>query len=117
MISRETLFTDETENFKTPYEPKAGDSVTLTFRTMINDVNRVYAVINGTQHKMKKSAIKSESFDYYTYTFKCRGKAVSYYFEIEDEDDRIYYNRLGPVNSNQDEYNFGFVVGLSLIHI
>ncbi len=111
MISREALFTDETENFKTPYEPKAGDSVTLTFRTLKNDVNLVYAVINGAQHKMKKSSIKSESFDYYTYTFKCRGKAVSYYFEVEDEDDRIYYNRLGPVNSNQDEYNFAFVVG------
>ncbi len=114
MINRQSLFTDETENFKTPYEPDAGDSVTLTFRTLINDVCRVYAVINGTQHKMKKARSDSESFDYYTYTFKCRGKAVSYYFELEDEDDKVYYNRLGAVSNNQEEYNFGFTVGVKV---
>ena len=34
MINRQVLFTDETEVFKTPYEPAAGDRVTLTFRTL-----------------------------------------------------------------------------------
>ncbi len=109
MINRESLFTDETDNFKTPYEPKAGDAVTLTFRTLINDVNRVYTVINGVQHAMKKERSDGESFDYYVFTFKCRAKPVTYYFQIEDEDDRVFYNRLGVVSNNQDEYNFGFV--------
>lgn len=112
MISKETLFTDETESFKTPYEPKAGDSVTLTFRTLKNDVITAYAVVNGTSHKMKKQRSNADdTFDYYTYTFKCRGKEVRYYFELEDEDDRIFYNRMGAVNSNQEEYDFNFVVG------
>lgn len=111
MINRETLFTDETENFKTPYEPKPGDKVTLIFRTLINDVNKVYAVINGVPHIMKKTATDGESFDLYTFSFKCRTKPVSYYFQAEDEDDRVFYNRLGAVNNNQDEYNFRFVPG------
>lgn len=111
MINRETLFTDETENFKTPYEPQAGDKVTLTFRTMVNDVNKVYAFMNGVGHIMKKTRSDGESFDYYTFSFKCRAKPVSYYFMVEDEDDRVFYNRLGVVNNNQEEYNFGFVPG------
>ena len=49
MINRRALFADETENFKTPYEPKRGDRVTLRLRTLKNDVLRAYAVINGVK--------------------------------------------------------------------
>ena len=49
MINRKALFSDETSLFKTPYEPVAGDRVTLKFRTLKNDVSKVYAVINGVQ--------------------------------------------------------------------
>ncbi|MDE6691668.1 MAG: glycoside hydrolase family 13 protein [Clostridia bacterium] len=109
MISRQALFTDETEDFKTPYEPKTGDRVTLTFRTLINDVFKVYAVINGKMRLMKRQPKRSENFDFYTLTFTCGEKPVSYFFKIVDEDDEIYYNRLGAVNNSQEEYNFSFV--------
>ncbi len=109
MINRQALFTDETEDFKTPYEPKTGDKVTLTFRTLINDVFKVYAVINGKLRLMKKQKSRSENFDFYTLTFTCGEKPVSYCFKVVDEDDELYYNRLGAVNNNQDEYNFSFV--------
>lgn len=111
MINRETLFTDETENFKTPYAPRLGDTVTLTFRTLANDVAEVCAVINGTSHKMKKTATDGESFDYYSFAFKCRAKTISYYFVASDADDKVFYNRLGAVNNNQQEYNFSFTAG------
>ncbi|MDE7085007.1 MAG: alpha amylase N-terminal ig-like domain-containing protein, partial [Clostridia bacterium] len=109
MINRQALFTDETEYFKTPYEPETGDKVTLTFRTLKNDVFKVYAVINGKLRLMKKKPEKSDNFDFYTLTFTCGEKPVSYFFKLIDEDDEIYYNRLGAVNNNQDEYNFSFV--------
>lgn len=111
MINREALFSDETESYKTPYEPKAGDRVTIKVRTLKNDVHRAYAVINGTPHRMNKVRSDCEMFDYYTCTFICRKKPVNYYFCLEDEDDRVYFNRLGVVTNNQDEYNFNFVPG------
>jgi len=114
MINRQALFTDETECFKTPYEPFPGDSVTLYFRTLKNDVSSVYVVFGETEHRMKKLRQDSDMFDFYAFTFKCRAKAVSYYFCIEDEDERVFYNRLGVVTSNQDEYNFGFVPGATV---
>lgn len=110
MINRQTLFTDETENFKTPYEPCAGDKVTLKFRTLINDANKVYCYINGKVRTMKK-AYTEKDFDFYTLTFTCGTQPVNYYFMLEDDDDELFYNRLGAVNTHQEEYGFSFVPG------
>ena len=89
MINRKALFADETADFKTPYEPEAGDIVTLKIRTLSNDVLKAYAVINGIKRNMTKLPSKPEAaFDYYTLTFTCPEKAVSYYFLLEDDDER-----------------------------
>ncbi len=113
MINRRALFTDETENFKTPYQPKAGDTVKLCIRTLANDVLKAYAVVNGVRRSMKREYSR-ESFDFYTVEFKCADKPVKYCFLLADEDDVVFYNRLGAVENNQEEYNFCFVPGQSV---
>ena len=55
MINRKAVFADETQCFKTPYEPQSGDTVTLRIRTLANDVLKVYAVINGIKRLMKNA--------------------------------------------------------------
>ena len=114
MINRQALFSDETEDYKSPYEPKTGDRVTIKVRTLKNDVERAFAVINGTAHKMKKTDTYSDMFDYYAYTFTCKVRAVNYYFCLEDEDDRVFYNRMGAVTNNQDEFDFSFVPNVKI---
>ncbi|MDE7086810.1 MAG: alpha amylase N-terminal ig-like domain-containing protein, partial [Clostridia bacterium] len=74
-----------------------------------NDVYKVYAIINGKVRTMKRLPQKGETFDYYTVTFTCGSKPVSYFFKLVDEDDELYYNRIGAVMNNQEEYNFSFV--------
>lgn len=113
MINRNALFADETLNFKTPYEPEAGDTVTLIFRTLANDVLQASVVINDVSHKMTK--FKTEvHFDYYKFSFKCTGKPVCYHFVAHDEDDMICFNRLGCVENIQAEYDFSFVPGFKV---
>ncbi len=107
MINANALFTDETENFKTPYEPNLGDTVTLIFRTLKNDVLQANAVINGLNHKMKKFLCDGQ-FDYYKYAFKCNTRHFNYYFTAYDEDDTICYNRLGCVKQVDEKFNFSF---------
>ncbi len=107
MINANALFTDETENFKTPYEPNLGDTVTLIFRTLKNDVLQANAVINGLNHKMKKFLCDGQ-FDYYKYSFKCNTRHFNYYFTAYDEDDTICYNRLGCVKQVDEKFNFSF---------
>ena len=119
MINRNALFSDETRRYKTPYEPCAGDRVTVRIRTLANDAWHVYVIINGVRHEMKMMAVskrreivsvrKDIYFDYFEYSFKCSERQVNYYFEISDEDDVVYYNRLGCVENVQEEFNFSFV--------
>ena len=102
MINRMALFSDETECFRTPYEPVAGDTVIISLRTLKDDVNRAYAVING----LKKEMVKSHTagmFDYYSINFSCTHDPVNYYFVIYDDDDKVCYNKLGWAENNQSE--------------
>lgn len=108
MISRKALFSDETEYFKTPYEPKSGDRVTLRIRTLANDVIKVYVKINGVKRAMTKYRT-FEAFDWYEMSFTCTEKPVRYHFELFDDDEKVCYNRLGCVENPQEEYDFSFV--------
>ncbi|MDE5721524.1 MAG: glycoside hydrolase family 13 protein [Clostridia bacterium] len=112
-MNRRALFADETSSFKTPYEPNSGDRVTLKLRTLKNDVLRAYAVVNGIRRAMVKQTVKSSSdnFDFYSVSFTCTDKAVNYYFVVYDDDDIVYYNRLGCVENIQPEFDFSFLPG------
>ncbi|MDE6000862.1 MAG: glycoside hydrolase family 13 protein [Clostridia bacterium] len=116
MINRKALFADETENFKTPYEPMPGDRVTLKLRTLKNDVLQAYALVNGIKRKMEKIPSKDEdgNFDFYQMSFTCTDKAVNYYFVVYDDDDKVSYNRLGCVENVQSEYDFCFTPGFKV---
>ena len=113
MINRRAIFADETENFKSPYEPVAGDRVTLKLRTLANDVLRAYAVINGLKRVMTKVA-HDENFDFYEMSFTCTSKPVSYHFVLYDEDDKVAFNRIGCQENVQTEYDFSFVPGFKV---
>ncbi len=124
MINRNALFSDETRRYKTPYEPSAGDRVTVRIRTLANDALKVCVVVNGVKHDMKLMTLKQRReivsvrkdvyFDYYEFSFKCPEKQVKYHFEISDEDDVVFYNRLGCVENTQAEYEFSFVPGFKV---
>lgn len=115
MINRSALFTDETSQFKTPYQPEVGDVVTLKFRTLKNDVLKAFVCIGGHKKAMEKTGSdRSETFDFYEVRFVCPEKQVSYYFKLSDEDDEVYYNRLGAVSDHKPEHNFSFVPGFKV---
>lgn len=114
MINRNALFSDETTLFKYPYAPKAGDTVTVRLRTLKNDVLKVYVCFGGRLREMTKEEQTDETFDFYKLEFTCPDDIVSYYFQISDDDDLVYYNRLGPVTNNQEEYNFSFIPGFDV---
>ena len=121
MININALFSDETRSFKTPYEPCAGDRVTVRIRTLANDALNVYVVINGMKREMNKTlqpyrrdfdSVRGDIFfDYYEYSFKCPEKQVRYHFIVTDEDDIVCYNRIGAVENVQTEFDFSFVPG------
>ncbi|HIU61671.1 MAG TPA: glycoside hydrolase family 13 protein [Candidatus Coproplasma excrementigallinarum] len=113
MINRMALFSDETECFRTPYEPVKGDLVTIALRTLADDVNHAYIVLNGIKKEMTKARTDG-TFDYYSIKLTCTDDPVSYYFVLYDDDDKVCYNKIGWAENNQSEYNFSFIPGFKV---
>ena len=47
VFNKDALFSDSTENYRIPMEPVPGDRVTIRFRTLKNNVDEVYLVVQG----------------------------------------------------------------------
>ena len=43
-FNKRAVFSDETEHYRTPAEPEAGDTVNIRIRTKANNVDAVYLV-------------------------------------------------------------------------
>ena len=54
IVIREALFTDQTEEFLSPFQPKTFDKVTLRFRTAVNNADNVYLCISDKEIIMQK---------------------------------------------------------------
>ncbi|MCI8401449.1 MAG: glycoside hydrolase family 13 protein [Lachnospiraceae bacterium] len=97
----EAIFSDETEEYRFPVEPAAGDRVTLRVRTAKDDVKQVWLATHTMEKQLNK--IKSEGcFDYYETQIEIGEEPLSYWFLISDEGEFCEYNRLG-INGDKDE--------------
>lgn len=64
VFNHRALFSDTTENYISPAEPKSGESVKIRFRTARNNVDRVFLV--QKEEKTLMSVAESDAyFDYY----------------------------------------------------
>ncbi len=110
IINQEALFCDETEQFRTPVEPKIGETVSLYFRTGKNDVDEIYIKTGKTEIKMNK--IKTtQYFDYYKGCIRGKEDACYYYFELIKDNKTYYYNKYGCVTNEKEGVPFCFVPG------
>ena len=58
------LFSDVTNDYRSPAEPMPGDEVTIRLRTGRYNVDKAYLVVDNVEHVMTR--VRSESmFDYY----------------------------------------------------
>ena len=87
--------------FRTPAEPKAGDVVTVRFRTAAEDAEAVYLVRGEERFAMEKRKApwqkKEDAFDYYAIDLPLGKETIAYHFEILRGGEIWSYNRQGPV--------------------
>lgn len=110
VFNKRALFSDETRQYRTPFEPEAGDVVTIRFRTLKNNVDAVYFISGATRSKMVLTESR-EGFDYYSIDIELGAEAVHYYFEIQSGKIVCYYNELGVSRQLQEQYSFGIIPG------
>ena len=95
-INRQALFSDETQDYRYPEEPDAGETVTLRFRTAKNDVDRVFYIEEDKNIQAEMRKVSSDSlFDYYEYRMKADSQPQRYYFQVVKGSAVCYFNRLG----------------------
>ena len=109
-LNFQALFADGTEVYRKPAEPSVGDSLTLRFRTQVDNVDRVYLVFNGERYRMTVDE-SDRLFDYYSYTIPKVEETVDYYYEILAGNITCYYNKLGSQKILNPDYNFQIMPG------
>ena len=111
-LNREALFSDQSKYYQSPFEPHFGDRVTVTLRTAKDNVDEVYFISGSSRNLMKKTESRG-LFDYYTYRTAPLMSTVRYYFEIDKDNERCFYNTLGVTTDLQNVYSFKLIPGFS----
>lgn len=110
LFSKQSLFSDETQYYRTPEEPEPGDMVTIRFRARKNNVDTVYFISRSFRQEMKVIEQKN-GFDYYEIQIQVTDEPVHYYFEINTGKIVCYYNELGVTKDLQERFSFGIIPG------
>ncbi|MCD7832401.1 MAG: glycoside hydrolase family 13 protein [Lachnospiraceae bacterium] len=108
----QSLFSDGTENYVTPMEPKPGDTVRVRFRTKRDNVDFVFFISGATKKAMEVEASDSR-FDYYATDIQVDEAPVYYYFEVQAGKARCFYTRLGVSRDLNRSRLFCLVPGFS----
>jgi len=109
----DAIYSDGTELFRSPAEPKPFDDVYIRIRTGSADTDNVYLIANGSRYAM--NIIKRDKiFNYYETKISLKNDLVKYYFEIQCDSGVIYYNRLGAENERAERGDFEIIPGFSV---
>ena len=112
VLNTRALFSDETENYVCPMEPKAGETVKIRFRTAKDNVDFVF-FISGTVKNLMRLEKSSGEFDYYVTEIVAGDKPIFYYFEVQTGKLRLFYNKSGVSQDLQESNAFCVVPGFS----
>lgn len=107
---KRAVFSDETENYRTPAEPEPGDTVNIRIRTKENNVDTVY-LVSGEQKQQMKLIKTKDGFDYYGTDIKLQNESIRYFFEIVSGKIHCYYNQAGITREIDEHYSFGIIPG------
>ncbi|MBP8868605.1 MAG: alpha amylase N-terminal ig-like domain-containing protein, partial [Enterocloster sp.] len=91
-------------------EPKEGERVRLRLRTAKADADQVYYIEGEKEAVMKKTA-SDPYFDYYEHEIAAASDQVLYHFKVKKNKEICLYNRLGPVDEADPEFDFKITPG------
>ena len=93
-LDLKALFADETPAYRYPEDIDPGDEVRFRFRTLKNNAQAVYFVGRSVRRRMTR-VYSREQYDYYEARLKIGATRFYYGFEIEGEDRKVLYDRMG----------------------
>lgn len=112
VLDRKALFSDTTEGYVSPAEPKLYDRIKIRFRGGRNNLDKVYVVVNGQKLLMTRES-QDEQFDYFAVTYQLGEEVIHYYFEMHIGKVFGYYDVRGLVQETMERMWFRVVPGFS----
>jgi alpha-glucosidase len=109
----EAVFSDETKNYVTPFDPKPGDTVQFRLRTAHADVHGVVLHINEKKVTMGFS-YSDVLFDYYTASYTVADEPIRYYYSLYKYSRVYFYNKKGLYDYVDPTYHFRLIPGFSV---
>ena len=99
-----SIFSDETEQFRSPAEPDPGDTVSIRIRIRKDIAKRVMLLIANPEMALLMHLCSTDGFfDTYQAEIVCLDNKVSYTFIIESSDCNIAYEKTGARVLAKDE--------------
>ncbi|MDR1700033.1 MAG: alpha amylase N-terminal ig-like domain-containing protein, partial [Lachnoclostridium sp.] len=112
-INIQAIYSDGTNNFVEPPEPKASEDVRIRCRIGKEDEAKVFLVFSGQEILMSRS--ESDClFDYYDATVSMGSDEFRYYFKIMTSTECVYYNYKGVVDTPDEYYHFKIIPGFQI---
>ena len=112
IFNPQALFSDGTERYRIPAEPKENDYVKIRFRAGRENIDQVFLITNDIRQKMEKIS-NDRLFDYYEAGMQLDTQRVEYYFEVHCGPLVCYYNATGVADHVDPQYHFWIKPGFS----
>ncbi len=112
ILHKHALFSDGTEDYRIPTEPKPGEAVRIRFRTDANNVDLVILHHGEDSYEMHLAESDGQ-FDFYETEIQLGTERFAYYFEVISGVLRCYYDRAGVAREPRKQYEFCIVPGFS----
>jgi len=113
-LNKDAIFSDETRQFVTPYDPNPGDTITLKLRVAANtdcEVRLHFEDTLSSVYQMVRS-VRNDVFDYFTVNAETPQEATRYFYTIVYNGQIFYYNKQGLQDNLDQHYNFRLIPGL-----
>ncbi|MCL2372039.1 MAG: glycoside hydrolase family 13 protein [Defluviitaleaceae bacterium] len=112
----QAVFSDETRQFVSPYDPKPSDAVQVRLRVARGDKVRAWLHVCGedVDALVMEKELSDELFDYYMAEIIAPAHPVRYYYSLEFEGQVFYYNKMGLTQSCNHHFDFRLVPGMRL---
>jgi len=115
-IVKEAIFSDETRQFITPYDPAYGDTIKIILRTAKDNIDSTFLHIQCSSEspiQMEKTGTDA-IFDYYTATIPALSAPIRYHFTAKRGEETISYNKNGAHTAPDPAFHFGLTPGITV---
>ncbi|MCR4956752.1 MAG: glycoside hydrolase family 13 protein [Lachnospiraceae bacterium] len=112
-MDRLALFSDGTENYRSPSEPECNSTVQVYMRTLADDVDEIHVLTDGNRIPMVIDRMV-DGYDYYVADLCVKESRVNYLFEIKREQEVLYYQEGGITEYPAYERAFYLIPGFSV---